>query len=250
MIHRRLTIGVLGVALASGCSNTSSENVTTEGISADIDVYASGSGATVVTASLEVGDGGLGATSLELSPGDTLTATANGIEKVMTEDSSLGRFSYTASFDFDDADTVFTVSFARTNGLSAPNSNVALPDGFIVQSPTSNNTYGPNDTINIVWLPSGTSIVPTIQVSLVCMLTNGLRLSSFESISLSSDTGVAFLPVAAVMPSGEIDTTMLCEGDVDFSRWRRGNLDRNYGEGGSISATHAETSQFFVDPGA
>lgn len=243
--------GALCTAAMSGCSNTSSENVTTQGISAEIDVLANGSGATVVTAALEVGSGGIGATSLELGPGDSLTVTANGIQKPMIEDASiLGHFSYTASFDFDDVDTVFTVSFIRANGISAPNSNVALPDGFIVQSPTSNDVYGTNDSISIAWLPSGTSIVPTVRVSLTCTLTSGLRMSAIETVSLSSDTGVATLPVSSVIPIGQLDTTRPCDGDVDFFRWRRGNLDPNFGEGGEISAEQAERTQFFVDPGA
>lgn len=241
----------LCVVVMSGCSNTSSENVTTAGISAEIDVFANGSGATVVTAELEAGSGGLGATSLELGPGDSLTVMANGIQKTMTEDASIfGRFSYVASFDFDDVDTVFTVSFSRANERSAPNSNVALPDGFAVLSPTSNDVYSPQDSISIEWQPAGRPIIPSIFVSLDCTLANGLPISAFESVSLGSDIGVASVPVAAFMPSASgLDTTRLCEGDVEFRRWKRGNLDPNFGEGGEISAEQFERTRFFVDPG-
>ena len=241
---------ILCLAAISGCSNTSSENVTTQGIHADIDVVADGSGMTVVTAELEVGSGGLGRTSLELGSGDSLAVMANGIQKAMTENSSiLGQFSYTASFDFDNADTMFTVSFSRVGGMSAPGSNVALPDGFLVQSPTASDIYRTNENIRIVWTPAGTSIVPTINVSLSCTLTSGLRMSAFETVSLSSDSGVAALPVAAVMPNGPLDSSRLCEGSVLLLRWRRGNLDPNYGEGGQITAEQSERAQFFVDPG-
>jgi len=250
MILLRRFFFVLCCAAISGCSNTSSENVTTQGINADIDVVADGSGMTVVTARLEVGSGGIGRTSLELGAGDNLTVMANGIQKPMTENSSvLGQFSYTASFDFDDADTTFTVSFSRANGMSAPNSNVALPDGFIVQSPTSNDVYRTSDSVQIVWAPAGTSIVPSVSVSLTCSLTSGLHISAFENVSLTSDTGVAVLPVAAVMPDGPLDTSKLCEGGVSLLRWRRGNLDPSYGEGGQITAEQAERAQFFVNPG-
>lgn len=238
----------LSWAVICGCSNTSSENVTTQGIHADIDVIASGSGATVVTAELEVGTDGFGRTSLELTGGDSLTVLANGMQKTMTEDSSvIGRFSYSASFDFDDADTIFTVAFNRDNGVNAPNSNVALPAGFIVASPSSNDVLSSTDDIPISWMPSGTPIVPSIHVTLTCTLTNGLTVSDFETVSLSSDSGATSLPVAAVIPQGTLDTTRLCEGNVDLSRWRRGNLDPNYGEGGEISAEHYEDAQFFVD---
>lgn len=248
-IHRIVTL--VCIAALCGCSSTSSENVTTQGIAADIDIIADGSGRTVVVAELEVGSGGIGRTGLELGPGDTLSVTANGIQKTMTESSSIvGQFSYSASYDFDDADTVFTVAFSRANGVSAPNSNVALPSGFVILSPTGNDVFGMNDDVPIVWSPSGTGIVPTINVTLSCIQTNGLKISTIEAVSLSFDSGNASLPVAAIVPIGTLDTSRLCEGTVYLQRWRRGNLDPNYGEGGQIAAQHSEQSQFFVDLGA
>ena len=249
MNSRPILYSFLLAVVLSGCSNTSSDNVTTQGIYADIDVVADGSGMTTVTAQLEVGSGGLGRTSLELGSGDSLTVIANGAQKTMIEDSSIiGRFSYTANFDFDDAGTMFTVSFARASGVSAPNSNVALPSGFLVQSPTSSDVYGTGDNIVIAWTPSGTSLVPSVNVSITCFLTSGLRITAFESVSLSSDTGAAALPAAAAMPDGPLDTGRLCEGSVHLIRFRRGNLDPNYGEGGQITAEQSERAQFFVDP--
>ena len=45
-----------------------------------------------------------------------------------------------------------------------------------------------------------------------------------------------------------IDTNQLCEATVYLSRQRYGNLDPNYGEGGTISAEHHNRGTFFVDP--
>lgn len=245
-MNTRLYI-LLGTALCSGCSSTTSDNVTTEGINADIDVFANGSGSTFVDAELEVGDG-LGGTSLELVAGDSLTVTANGIQKTMTEDASIiGRFRYEASFDFDDAGTMFTVSFSRNNGTNAPNSNVTLPAGFVVQSPQSNDVFSQADDVPIQWTPNGTTITPDIDVSLSCTTMGGIVFTASQDVATSGDTGVASLPVASVIPIGTLDTTRLCEGEVHFSRWRRGNLDPAYGEGGDITAEHIERAQFFVD---
>ncbi len=237
----------LGLAAICGCSNTSSENVTTEGVHADIDIVADGSGATIVTAELEVGNGGFGRTSLELTGGDSLTVLANGIQKTMTESSVVGRFRYTASFAFDDADTMFTVAFNRDNDVDAPNSTVALPAGFSVASPSSNDVFGSTEDIPISWMQSGTSIVPSIHVTLSCTLTNGFTVSDTEMVLLGSDSGAASLPIAAVIPDGTLDTTRLCEGNVNLSRRRIGDLDPNYGEGGQITGEHYEDAQFFVD---
>ena len=246
--HHHYPCLILGAIVLGGCGSTTSDNVTTQGIYADIDVFANGSGRTVVDAELEVGSGGLGRTSLELSRGDTLTVIANGIQKTMTEElSSLGRFRYVASFDFDDANTMFTVSFIRSGRSNAPNSNVTLPEGFIVQSPQSSDVFSQADNIPIEWTPAGTSIVPSIHVSLSCRTNSGIVFTDTDVVALSDDTGVASFPVAAVIPFGTLDTSRLCEGEVHFSRSRRGNLDPNYGEGGSIVAEQIERAQFFVD---
>jgi hypothetical protein len=247
-LNRSLLLGL--VAAVAGCSSTTSDNVTTEGIHADIDVFANGSGTTVVDVELEVGTDGLGRTSLELVGGDALSVTANGIRKPMTEDASvLGRFRYIASFDFDDAGTMFTVSFSRNNGVNAPNSNVTLPEGFIVQSPQANDVFSQAQDIPIEWTPTGTTIVPDIHVTLSCTTMGGILFSDTDSVPLNSDNGVASLPVASVIPIGNLDASRLCEGEVHFSRWRRGNLDPNFGEGGDITAEHIERARFFVNLG-
>ncbi len=243
----RSIFSLVAIAFLAGCSSTTSDNVTTEGINADIDVFANGSGRTRVDVEFEVGDG-IGGTSLELAAGDRLTATANGIQQTLTEDRSIiGRFRYETTFDFDDAGTVFTVSFSRDNGVNAPNSNVALPEGFIVQSPQNTDVFSRAQNIPIQWTPNGTSITPDIDVTLSCTTTGGIMFSSSEDVTISGDSGVASLPVAAVIPIGTLDETRLCEGEVHFSRWRRGNLDPAYGEGGDITAEHIKRAQFFVD---
>ncbi len=239
---------ILCFIAASGCTSTSSENVTTQGISADIDIYADGAGRTFVSVDLRVGDGGLGGTSLQLGPNDSLIATANGVQRTLSEDSSIfGEYSYFTTFNFDDGNTVFTVALDRTNGTSAPNSNVMLPEGFAISSPTITDVFGSNDAIPIVWSPSGTSIAPEVFVTLTCTLPSGLTMTNFRATSLGNDSGATSINVASVMPLGTLDTSRLCDGTVQLSRWRSGNLDPNYGEGGQIDAEHAGTAQFSVD---
>ncbi|MEJ2128795.1 MAG: hypothetical protein P8X81_08095 [Woeseiaceae bacterium] len=243
----RNAFSLVAAVLLAACSSTTSDNVSTDGINADIDVFANGSGRTWVDVEFEVGNG-LGGTSLELAAGDRLTATANGIQKTLTEDVSvIGQFRYETTFDFDAAGTVFTVSFSRDRGANAPDSNVTLPEGFVVQSPQSNDVFSQADDIPIQWTPSGTAITPDIDVTLSCTTTGGIMFSASEDVTTNGDTGVASLPVAAVIPIGTLDPTRLCEGEVHFSRWRRGNLDPAYGEGGDITAEHIKRAQFFVD---
>ena len=234
--------------VVSGCGSTSSENVKTQGIRAEIDVVAAGNGTTEVTVQLEVGSGGIGRTMLDLGPRDSLTVIANGIQKNLIKDVSVfGRISYVATYNFDDANTKFRVLFKRADGTNAPDSNVKLPPGFVVQVPTSSTVFAGSGNIDVVWAPSGTSIVPSVRITLTCTRLNGVRVSSSDSIPLSTDSGTASIPVAAVIPNGVLDTAQLCEGTVTLSRWRKGNLDPNYGEGGSIEAEQFQQGQFFVD---
>ena len=242
------SIGLIVFAV-TGCSQTSSENVTTQGIHADIRVIAEGNGSTTVIAALEVGTDGIGQTQLDLGPGDSLTATANGIQKTMVKDTSIfGDIEYITNFSFDDANTLFVIALSRTNGASAPNSNVNLPDGFDVLSPTISTVYSTGQAISIVWAPSGTSIKPSVSIKIECTLTSGIPMIGLKFVPLSSDTGSASIPVSSVMPVGTIDTTQLCDGTVYFERVRFGSLDSNYGEGGQITGEQYQKGHFFVDP--
>lgn len=250
-IERRLpaALVLLLALIGTGCSQTSSENVTTQGIYADIRIVADGLGATVVIAQLEVGSGGPARTMLDLAPGDTLTVTANGIQKTMIKDKSLvGEISYGASFSFDDPGTQFVVALTRNNGISAPNSNVMLPDGFTVMLPVSATVFGRGETIDVVWAPSATSIVPAVSITVDCILTTGIFISETRNLSPLTDSGTSSIAVDAVIPSGPIDESQLCEAKVNLARERYGNLDPNYGEGGFISAAQHKRGAFFVDP--
>ena len=233
----------------SGCSQTSSENVTTQGIRADILVIAEGLGATVVKAQLEVGSGGPGRTMLNLAPGDSLTVTANGIQKTMVKDISIiGEIEYYASYPFDDAGTQFVISLNRNNGLSAPNSNVILPEGFVVMLPASGTLFSRGQVIDVVWTPSGTAIVPSISITVDCVLTTGIFISGSRNLSPPTDSGATSIAVDSVIPSGPINTNELCEATVYLARLQYGNLDLNYGEGGLIRAEHHNRGTFLVDP--
>ena len=247
---RAALTALLAIAFA-GCSQTSSENVTTQGIFADIRVIAVGNGATVVKAQLLVGNGGITQTQLILAPGDTLSVTANGIQKPMVRDTSLiGEVEYWASFPFADAGTLYTVAFSRANGMSAPNSNVTLPDGFVVMLPVTSTVFGTGEIIDVAWAPSGTAIVPSISITVECVLIDGILISESRNLSPSTDSGASSIAVDSVIPSGPIaiNENKLCEATVYLSRQRYGNLDPNYGEGGTISAEHHNRGTFFVDP--
>ena len=156
---------------------------------------------------------------------------------------------YYASYPFDDAGTQFVVSLNRNNGLSAPNSNVILPEGFVVMLPVSGTVFSRGQLIDVVWAPSGTAIVPSITITVDCVLTTGIFISESRNLSPPTDSGATSIAVDSVIPSGPINTNELCEATVYLARLQYGNLDTNYGEGGLIRAEHHKRGTFLVDPG-
>ena len=248
-LRAELVFSVILALSAAGCSQTSSENVTTQGVHADIRVIAEGNGATVVKVQLEVGSGGPARTMIDLAPGDSLTATANGIQRTMTKDASIvGEIEYWTSYAFDDADTQFVVSFNRNNGVSAPNSNVKLPEGFTVLLPLSGTVFTRGQVIGVVWAPSGTAVVPSVSLTVDCVLTTGVFISETRNLSPAIDSGASSIAVSSVIPAGPIDTGQLCDATLYLSRQQFGNLDPNYGEGGRISAEHHKRATFLINP--
>lgn len=93
-----LILAVCMVVAACGGS-TSSDNVTSDGIQAEITVEARGSGITPVDALLTVGSGGTFGTDLDLSSSDTFRVQAYGETRVFNKNEDiLGEIDYTTSF--------------------------------------------------------------------------------------------------------------------------------------------------------
>ena len=78
--------------LCSACTNIESNNLKTAGMSATYIVSADGTGQTIVSANLNVG--GNPTDYVDLSTGDTLTASAGGQSHPMARDSALGAIAY------------------------------------------------------------------------------------------------------------------------------------------------------------
>jgi hypothetical protein len=100
------------------------------------------------------------ADSINLSEGDTLTASANGITKELVYD-----VSYETSFDFDDGGTEFVISLERSEGVDMPNSMVVLPAKFEILMLGANEIFNSGETITVTWSPSEES--DTVEVSYV-----------------------------------------------------------------------------------
>ncbi|WP_455220389.1 hypothetical protein [Kaarinaea lacus] len=250
-IHPLLALFILCCSsILTGCARTESENITSHGIHADIQVSAGGNGTTEVEAQLTVGRG-VGGTLLELSGGDRLLAHANGITQQMVKDEDLLAITYKTSFNFNDADTQFRVEFDRSEEVSAPNSVVTLPLPPNITMPVQGETILQGADLTVAWEPAFTADSIRLRFLTTCQGSNGARYSH-EINKYPGDTGSYRINTVAFV-SAEPDLlgdTTQCDLDVTVYRERGGSIDPNYGEGGRIIAIQrrAVIVQLVVNP--
>jgi len=232
----------------SGCGSTQSENVKSKGISAQITVTADSAGKVTVNTSLFVGSG-LGATSLRLSAGDALKATANGAMQVLTENTTLfGEVGYTTTFDHIDPGTVTVVSLERKDDTSCPNSRVQLPDAFTVTAPSQGQIFNRFDIMSVNWTPP-VNIAGNMYVDFLTTCTSKQGGIVIRSNGFSrSDSGATTIPVVDLFPDLEFDTTKDCTSKMEITRSVVGTLDPGYGEGGSIKGVQSRTVSLILKP--
>ncbi|WP_455207493.1 hypothetical protein [Kaarinaea lacus] len=237
-----ITIIALGVALLmAGCSRTESENVTSRGIHADIEVAAGGNSVTEVEVELKVGNG-ISGTLLELSGGDRLLAHANGITQQLGKDEDLFGIKYITSFNFNDASSQFRIEFERSEAVSAPNSVVSLPLPPNITMPASGDIIAAGADLTVAWEPAFTPDSMRVRFITKCHGSNGSYYSR-EVIQHPRDTGsytINTSEFSSVDPVLFHDVTN-CDLDVTVFREKRGTLDPNYGEGGRIVAIQRRT---------
>lgn len=236
-------LAVVLLAAGTGCSSSQSKDIATDALYANMGVSADGSGTSVVTASLQVG----GVTStdfLDLSPGDSLVATANGAnQQTMARQDLLGAIYYTSTFGIDTAGTLFQIAFNRTatasmpNPVSAPDSHVTLPAAFTMQADKS--TYSRvTDPIVLTWTNSGQSDPMSYSVYGNCIQTLS---------NTVSDTGTTTINAGSLTAQNG-QTANNCQITIQLSRSRAGHVDPAYGQGGNINATQVRTVQVLSTP--
>jgi hypothetical protein len=225
------------IFLAS-CADTESENVRTEGVHAEIEVIADGSGNTDIDAQLEVGSRGELATQLDLSNGDALVAYADGEERTLTKVEELLGIHYVTTFNFASPNIEFRVALLRNEDTSAPNSTVLLPDPFNITGPNDNQTFARNADIVTTWDPGFSSFSMKIAYDMYCSDGSSI-LEMRKERPIDSDSGQYSINAAELLSpyANHTRTQAGCDIDITVSRTRYGNLDPNYGEGGYIRAS-------------
>ena len=232
-----LSTAALTIALAAGCSeDVDSDDVATDAIYANFSVNAEGDGASHVLATLRVG-GPSSNTYLDLTDYDSLMASVNDTAKGMTQSGN----AYVTTFPFDAEDTPFRVSFLRSHapdaecaGVSAPNSTVTLPRPFSITAPAQDASISRASDLTFTWSDSGESDDMSWALDGPCI--------QYMADSIENDNGSFTIPEDTILLVSTAMTS--CTATLRIYRTRQGELDPNYGEGGTISAAQTRAVQF------
>lgn len=236
-----LTTAVTTAALAGGCSESvDSDDVATDAIHANFRVTADGDGTSQVVATLRVG-GPSSNTYLDLTDYDALTVFVNDTGRGMSQSGN----SYVASVPYEADDTPFRVSFLRSHapdaecaGVSAPNSTVTLPRPFAITAPAQDSAVSRASDLTFTWSDAGEIDAMSWALDGPCI--------QYQSDTIENDNGSFTIPEDTIMVVGSADQS--CTATLRVYRTRDGELDPNYGEGGSIHATQTRAVQFQTVP--
>jgi hypothetical protein len=235
------TLGLAGVSLLA-CSTKSASEYGTNEMYADVTAVASGTGTTAVSATFRTAPTSL--TFLQLTTDDKLEAKQGGVVKTMAESSLLGAVGYRASFDADAAGTVFTVSLTRTKDGGAPNTQLTMPEPFVV-TPLANAQVGysrATDAITLDWQSQPSTDPMKLRITGTCMET--------YSATITSGSSQFTVPAATLHkrpPVNEEQVPDECDATATITREHGGGLDPGY-KGGQAKAVHERTVTFKTKP--
>jgi hypothetical protein len=237
MIEKR-TFGsslCFGLLVLGACTveTVDSKNVRTGGISAIFTANATTDGATVVTASLRVGDPDSN-TVVDLSGGDKIFAQAGDKRLEMASE---GSGIYQVDFNTAAAETPFVIDLQREVDDDAPNSAGKLPAPFTIEVP--NMSTSRTQEITITWSPSGTDDDMTLELSGSCIFQ--------RSYDVPGDTGSHKISGGELV-SVNTEKPETCDVTVEMKRTRKGTVDTAFDPQSSFTLTQTRTAKFTSAP--
>jgi hypothetical protein len=225
-----IAAGFVAAVLAAGCKTTSSTDLTTDGISADIRVSATSALASSVRVQMSPGDVVVPTDAVSLDGGDALYAEAGGQRKQM----GAGNRDYEITFGTGTADTPFRVILdrARPDQVDAPNSLGTLPAPFTLVDFGGASISQDQDAV-LTWSPSGTADRMILQIAGSCV--------EDRAISLDGDPGRLAISGTTLQP--EL-TPSSCLVTLTLHRERTGVVDTNLNAGSSFVLEQIRTTTF------
>ena len=229
---------ILTLGLAA-CETTSSADLKTSGIDAEILASASSGDSTTVTAYLYPGGDDDPFNRVELNNGDALYAEVNGMRSKMSE---RGSGTYETSFATAAADTLFTVSLERAleEDKDAPNSTATLPAPFDIGALTKT-TFSRAEDLVVTWSPSGSGDNMDIEVDGDCIS------SPTGNFTVSGDPGT-FTIAANELESFDSQNPESCAATITVRRMRAGSADAALNQESSFNAQQIRNIGYTSDP--
>lgn len=236
---RSSSILLLLLFTTAGCTKVESKSVLTSGISALMSVTADGTGKSVASASLRVGDSSVD--YVDLSSGDSLVASSGTKSQPMSRSVLFNIVTYSTEFAGLDANgTAYTVAFKRSLDAGAPASTCTLPAPFTLTTPPPNSSFSRGGAdITLTW-QGGTTDAMLYELKGDCLTS--------KSATLAGDPGTLQIPRGTVVVSDPKYAGQSCSGTLVVKRQRQGKLDPAFGHGGSIFAEQVRVVTFTSTP--
>jgi len=234
----RRTSAALMCAACAACTSLNSNDLATSGMSANMNVTADGTGQSRVSATLHVDNN---ATDyVNLTSGDSLTATALSQTRTMAQNNVLGIVSYDASFSSADASgTLYTIGLQRSKETSAPSSHCTLPSSFAISAPAPGAAYSrANDAITVSYSNGGQPDPMSLSISGCISYTLPFSDTSPGSVTIAK----------GALQAGSSSATGSCEVTLTITRSRAGTLDPAFGSGGAITCQQVRSVTFTSTP--
>lgn len=234
---KKLICGVLCLSPLIACESVSSTDVLTNGMYANLEVSADGSGTSRANAVLRVG-GGSSNVYVDLVEGDTLTVK-QGEDTVELEKSSVGDFrEYNAEFEVDEEGSAFDFAFTRDVDEGAPSSIVVLPAKFEITAPEVDATISRAEDLTFTW-DGGSDDGMRYNMDGDCVFSEGE--------TLDGDEGTYTIP-GGTIESVDENEPETCSIELVLSRVRAGDVDAGFGEGGSAEGVQVRRLKFVSAP--
>ncbi len=236
-----IAIASIGVSLAAaGCTDLSSADLKTAGMSANFTVQADGSGTTNVSGNLNVDNNGTD--YVTLASGDTLVASVAGQTETMAQSNVAGVVTYSAAFSGQDgANAAYTVALQRKSDVSAPNSTCSLPDPFTIGSPATGASFSRAADINVNYGAGGSE-------DSVEYMVQGSCIQGPIDAAVSGDPGTFTLGKGSITVAQGQSPQQSCQATLTITRTRTGTIDPAYGSGGSIRCVQTRSVTFTSTP--
>jgi len=241
MTKRLLTcISTLACGLVSmACEVTSSADLKTSGIDAEMTVTANDAQSSELEVILLPGGDDDPFNRVELNGGDALYGEAAGERKKLSG-GTLGV--YRATFGTAAADTRFVISLERAldEEEDAPNSVGSLPAPFTLGA-LAKTAYSRAEDLVVEWSPSGLGDPMSLEISGNCVSSASGRLT------IANDSGSFTVPANQLQATSS-DGMGTCEATLTVKRLRHGDADEALNQESSLTLQHVRTTTFSSTP--